>query len=74
VLIGQFSVDSFGATGGKPNARVTSRKVGTVSFVSIADEGRLCCTKPANAGRKKDGRSATLKNDVKCPDLVRHYD
>src|SRR5271166_6539777 len=39
---------------GKPNTRVTSRKVGTVSFVSIADEGRSCGTKtPERASKSK---------------------
>jgi hypothetical protein len=37
---------------GKPNTRVTSRKVDTVSFVSIADEGRSCGTKTPERARK----------------------
>jgi hypothetical protein len=35
---------------GKPNTRVTSRKVDTVSFVSIADEAKF------QRGQGNDGR------------------
>jgi hypothetical protein len=44
--------EDFFSFWGKPNTRVTSRKVGTVSFVSIADEGRSCGTKTPERARK----------------------
>jgi hypothetical protein len=74
----------FTAKRGKPNTRVTSRKVGTVSFVSIADEGRSCGTKTPERARKskspgagvsfgliKPAQPATLKITEEEVDTVR---
>src|SRR5258707_14002761 len=71
-------------TRGKPTTRVTSRKVGTVSFVSIADEGRSCGTKTPERARKskspgaevsfgliKPAQPATLKITEEEVDTVR---
>src|SRR5580704_19022795 len=46
------------ATGPSKNIRVTSRKVGTVSFVSIADEGRSCGTKTPERARNESAKKS----------------